>query len=352
MKIVSYLAALLLLSICLPPAHAQKTSERTDLANYQSPYTRADLNELTQKADAVVVADVKSLSDSPAEVFRFGVSSRAKNYSAILDVREVLKGNISMGRLEVAGILPITPSKRSRGGPLASGMTRIFLLSKQSSGWGFSDPFYSVFIAPPVIARPRKGSVRDNVLSYMLAALSSDLVSVDEKRDLVQQLRGTDDPQVTKALQAELQQTKDEILTCSILSSLILRKDEGAIATAREMIPTTNYQYAGMLVTALASLQRKDLLPEIGAALQSSNESVCMAAAVTLGDLQYPEAESYLLNALDSSNRRLVTQIMVMLADKHKEPDWSPSFEDDKRWDDLLLHWKDYREKARSQTGQ
>jgi hypothetical protein len=101
----------------------------------------------------------------------------------------------------------------------------------------------------------------------------------------------------------------------------------------------------------MAELNRPELLSEIAAGLTSQIPALRAMATLVLSESKLPEAEAPLLNTLDSSDRHLVTQVMVLLASKYKQPEWSPTWDDDKKWDDMLQHWRRFREEAQAGAG-
>jgi hypothetical protein len=118
-------------------------------------------------------------------------------------------------------------------------------LVREQNSWRFADPFFRVLIAAPVTPHPIPGSPLDNVMAQMLSALQSDLVSVEEKRQLISQFRGNDDAPLVPALNAELNKPHDDALTTALLSSLIERNEAAALVKAHQFIAKSNSRYVG-----------------------------------------------------------------------------------------------------------
>jgi hypothetical protein len=303
------------------------------------------------KSAVIVVAEVTRILDSPGEYVRAEKQAEAKLYAAEISVREVLKGTLQPGTMVVGGMMPITPSQIDRGAALQAGMVRTFFLVREQNSWRFADPFYGVMVATPVTPRPKEGSAVEKVMQQLLAALQSDLIGNENKRELASQLRAVQDPRVTATLRSELEKSHDDELTMTLLSVLIGRNDPMALTKAREFLKTSNSKHVGSLILSMANLQRADLLPEIASGLQSARPQVRIVSAMALVQSRVPEAEVYISPLLDDPDRRLVTQVMVSLAAKYNHPEWAPEWQDDKRWDDMRQHWRDFLQSPHPQPG-
>lgn len=347
--------ALLASCFCAVWLYAQaehaNVSPRRDLYNYASPQQPLDLPKLVEHSSVIVVAEVTRLLDSPGEFIRDEEVNQAKLYAAEVTVREVLKGNIQPGKMVIGGMMPITATTRPRGGPLKANTVRIFFLVREHNSWRFADPFYGALIAAPVTPRPTANSATERVMEQLLAALKSEPLSSDEKRDLISELRGSQDERIVPALRAELETSRDDAVTTAILASLIERNDASALTKARQYIKSDNSKYAALLILSMARLNRADLLPEICNGLESPIPGVRVVTANALAQSQLPEAERLVRPLLDDPNRQLVTQVMVTLAGKYKQPDWAPEWYDDKKWDEMRQHWRQFLETQHS-TGQ
>lgn len=314
----------------------------TPLVSYAGSRDPLDLAKLTDGSDLIVVAEVSKLLDSPGQYFRDEESHKAKLYAAEVTVREVLKGNIQPGKILVGGLLPITPTNRNQGGPLLPNTVKIIFLKKEGNWWKFSDPFFAVMVAAPVTPRPQAIKPFDKVMEQLLAALQSELLSSEEKRDVISSLRGSNDPRIVPALKAELEKSRDDLITYSLLSSLILRDDATALQTGKKMLETSTSRYGGLLISAISKLNRVDLLPVLVAGTKSPVQSVRVISASSLALSPFPEAQPYVLTLLDDPNRRLVTQLMLDLSSRYKQPEWGPEWDDDKRWEEMHQHWRQF----------
>jgi hypothetical protein len=341
-----------LLFLCLSPTLFSQTAQQ--LVSYAAPKEPLDIAKLADRSELIVVAEIIKLLDAPGEYFRDEESNKAKLYAAEVTVREMLKGNVPLGKIVVGGLMPITPTNRARGGPLAANTVRIFFLTREQNSWRFADPFFGALVAAPVTPRPREGSPMDKVMEQLLAALKSDLLSSEEKRDLISELSGSFDPRIMPVMKSELQKSeksRDDLLTSSLLASLIRRNDADALAKAKQFVATTNSKYAGLLILAMAKLNRADLLPVIMSGLQSPIAGVRVVTADALTGSQLPEAEPLVLALLDDPNRHLVTQVMMSLASKYKQLNWAPDWDDDKRWEDMRQHWRTFLEDGQGKAG-
>jgi len=203
-----------------------ENSARKDVVSYAGPMKALDLQELVDRSELVVVAEVTRLLDSPGEYIREQSVNQAKLYAAEVTVREVLKGNLQPGKIVVGGLLPIRSVDRKNNGPLKPDMVRIFFLVREQNSWRFADPFFGVLIAAPVTPRPTVAAISDKVMEQLFAALRSNLVSTDEKRILISYFRASSDSRIVPALKAELEKPQDEALTNALLAELISRNDD------------------------------------------------------------------------------------------------------------------------------
>lgn len=312
------------------------------LVSYAGSKEPLDIAKLANKSDLIVVAEINRLLDAPGEYFRDEESHRAKLYAAEVTVREVLKGKLSPGKIIVGGLMPITPTNLARGGPLTPNSVRIFFLKPEGNWWKFSDPFFGALVGAPVTPRSAAGPPTEKVMQQLLAALESELLSSEEKRDVISELAGSSDPRILPALKVQLETSRDEMVTFSLLASLILRGDNEAVTDAVKLLTNSTSRHGGILILSIGRLNRADLLPVLVAGLNSPVPSVRAMSASSLVFSPFPQAKTHVLALLDDPNRRLVTQLMVDLSARYKQPDWAPEWDVDKRWKDMRHHWREF----------
>jgi hypothetical protein len=307
------------------------------------PVPLLDLDDLTNRADLIVLGQVVSLREVGVETIE---ASGVKVDAAILrgEIRadRVLKGP-STSRVAFRHWSPVKPVGYRNVQPT---VYRIYFLRAIDKGYVFVSPYHPSVVANPGI--PSHGeTVIDAVVNQVAGVLLSSAASATERMESVYVLSRTKSTAALEPLRASLA-TEDRALRLSVASALLARNDTSGLAIAvevllapRPLVP--DYILHNLNYAISEGVQDEEAIPALTRLLGAADPRARRAATAALRRTGSHAAVTPLLSALRDSDLEVRYYAVVGLAEITGQLDWRPNMDafvsDQSRYLSYWLKW-------------
>lgn len=303
-----------------------------------------DVDELTKKADLIVVGQVTSVREIGKEVLQTeNERVPVRIMLGELRVDRVLKGTSDPPSLRFRFLLPEIFIGWSGVDPLSY---RLFFLKVSAGELEFLSPYYPSLVAVPGV--PVEGSSAvERVVGQLGAVLLSPITSTGQKQEAIYPLSRTKSPAATEVLRSGLRE-KDVIVQLSVTAALLERNEisglhiaEKALLNPRPGIP--QYLLHNLSYGISEGIKQEKAIPSLTRLLNATSPEVRRAAASALRHTGSRSAIDPLLSALGDSDLEVRYYSVVGLAEITGQSEWRPNMDDflsdQQRY---LNHWKDW----------
>lgn len=303
-----------------------------------------DVDELTKKADLIVVGQVTSVREIGKEVFQTeNERVPVRIMLGELRVDRVLKGTSDASSLRFRFLRPETFIGWRGVQPHSY---RVFFLKVSGGDLEFFSPYYPSLVAVPGV--PAEGSSAvERVVGQLGAVLLSPITSTDQKQEAIYALSRTKSPLATELLRSGLQE-KDVLVKVSVTGALLERNEisglhlaEKALLNPRPDIP--RYLLHNLSYGIAEGVKDEKAIPSLTTLLNASTPEVRRAAASALWHTGSRSAIDPLLSALGDSDLEVRYYSVVGLAEITGQSEWRPNMDDflsdQQRY---LNHWRDW----------
>ena len=309
------------------------------------PVPALNLDELTDKADLIVVSQVTSVREIGRTSLPVGnekVSARVM--VSELRVDQVLKGSSGLSSAGVQFFSPEMPIGFRAIQPLSYRV--FFLKGSAEDGFRLVSPYYPSVIAVPGI--PAQGvAILERVVAQVATVLLLPSSSTDQKQEAIFALSSTKSPAATRALRAGLQE-KEVTVQLSVTAALLERNEMSGLHIAEEALLNPRPDIPRYLLHNLSygiseGVREEKAIPSLTRLLNAVSPEVRRAAASALRHTGSRSAIDPLLSAVGDSDLEVRYYSVVGLAEITGQTDWRPNMHDflsdQHRY---LNHWRDW----------
>lgn len=307
------------------------------------PVPMLELASLVQSSDTIVVGEVFQVSNIEKTTKNIrGQDMPVDLMQALLRVDRVIKGQVG----EVVKVQFLVPKFGMGYKSLTAGSYRIVFLTRSSSVFEFTSPYYPSFPATSAYSG-QHNSPLDSVISEMATALEATSTSDNDKKVIIWALRNVKTTISSQALKLAAYDKTSELVRFTAVAALLARGDISVLPLAEHAfaadtnISRDDETRQNLLAAIYEGVRSEQAIPILRRLFNSSDVRVRRVMAMALRNTNSRQVVPDLSRALHDTDSEVRYCAVIGLAEITNQDTWRP-LEDDFRSneDHYLAYWK------------